>query len=293
MSAIKNMSQTLDIELNEVSSINNPKDNTVLFITNAYKDKLQNLQIAKGCLVFLEEGIESPIAMDREHIFVYTQNPALEYALYTQRIAKNEDERNQMHEYRLHENGYYYGEDITIGDNTYIEPGAQIGHGVTIGKDTHILSYAVIKNACIGDNCLIKNHAQIGGQAFTFATDNEGNRIRIPCLGRVIIEDCVEIGSFSTINRGLNSETRICRYAKLDDHVAIGHDAVIGSNTLIVAGAVLGGYVSVGESVYIGLNVSIKNRVRIESNVTLSMGSRVVKDVKADSGVYGVPKTNT
>ena len=287
-----NTNQTPVVEYDKVSPINNPKDNTVVFITCAIEYELSKLQEVRGCLVFIEEGMELPASLKDRHTFLFSSNPALNYAEYTHKIAEKESLNNKQRQYRLQEEGYYLGENVTIGENVFIEPGALIGHDVVIGDNVSILSHAIVKDARIGKNCLIKEFARIGCQAFTITTNDEGNKVRMPCLGGVLIEDDVEIGSFSTINRGLNSDTHICSFVKIDDHVGIGHDAVIGRNTLIVAGAVLGGYVSVGESVYIGLNASLKNRINIGSGTTISLGARVVKDVEAGQGTFGVPKSN-
>ena len=122
-------------------------------------------------------------------------------------------------------------EDAIIGAGTIIEPGAVIGHGVKIGQDCIIKSNVVIGDHCeLGDNVIIHYNSVIGSDAFYFQKRVDGTRERWHSIGRVIIENDVEIGALTTIDRGVSGDTIIGAGTKMDNHVHIGHGVVIGKN---------------------------------------------------------------
>ena len=277
------------LQQRRVSYIGKPVSDSVLYIGKKLEDKLSVLEGVEGCLVFIETGMTVPSHLQEKHQFVFTDNPTLAYAEYAQMIADEIQEKERTMSYRLTEGGYYLGENVSLGNNVSIEPQALIGHGVSIGDNTTVLAGAVIKNATLGSNCLIKEYALIGGQAFTMASDNQGRIVRVQCLGDVVMGDHVEIGSFSTVCRGSNTTTSIASYAKIDDHVHIGHDVVVEGRALLTAGSVLGGYDTIGEGAYVGMNATLKQFVTVEAGAFVSMGARVAKDVKATDGNFGFP----
>lgn len=276
--------------ITKASFIGSPLSYTVLYVGKKLEEKLVNLEEVTGCLVFVENGMNPSESLCKKHNFVFCESPVSSYAKYVREIASDEFAVLKKRCYTLTAEGYYIGENVSLGDDVYIEPGALIGHDVCIGDRSIVLAHAIVKHARIGADCLIKENAQIGGQAFTMAQDDEGNEIRVPCLGGVSIEADVEIGSFATVCRGSNTDTTIARYAKIDDHVHVGHDVCIGENALLTAGVVLGGYDQIGSRAYIGLNATIKQLVSIADNAQVSMGSRIAKDITSASGMYGMPQ---
>ncbi|WP_180326549.1 hypothetical protein [Raoultibacter phocaeensis] len=274
----------------KASFIGEPVSNTVLYVGIKLENKLQNLEAVEGCLVFVESGMTPSESLRAKHEFRFSDNPVLEYARYAQEIATREFNSGRERKIVMTDEGYYRGEGVVLGRNVYIEPGAFIGHDVRIGDDTIVLTHAVIKHATIGSQCLIKEHAQIGAQGFTMVQDEEGNEMRIPCLGAVCIHDHVEVGSFTTVCRGQNTDTTLSHHVKIDDHVHVGHDVHLGSNTIIAAAATLGGYDKTGANAYVGLNATIKQLVTLTDDAQISMGSRIAKDVTSASGMYGMPR---
>ena len=112
----------------------------------------------------------------------------------------------------------------------YIEPGCFIGHNVKIGDNARILYGSVIKNAVVGDNFLCNEYALIGANGFNMAEDLDGNKIRIPSLGYVIIGNNVEIGAYNNISCGSGGDTIIEDWVKIDAHVHLGHDVHLKKN---------------------------------------------------------------
>ncbi len=285
--------EVIPLKQRRVSYIGRPISDSVLYIGKKVEEKLSTLETVEGCLVFIETGIIVQSSLEAKHQFVFADNPVLAYAEYAQRIADEISEKECRMHYRLTEEGYYLGENVSMGNSVTVEPNALIGHGVTIGDNTTVLAGAVIKNAKIGRDCFIKEYALIGGQAFTMASDTQGRVLRVQCLGDVVIGDSVEIGSFSTVCRGSNTSTSIASYTKVDDHVHIGHDVIVERGVLLTAGSVLGGYDIIGEGAYIGMNATLKQFVEVEPGAFVSMGARAAKGVKATGESYGFPVKKT
>lgn len=278
-----------DFLVEGVSYIGAPKERTVMFITCKVGHLIQNLSSVTDCLVFAETGIEVPDDILRNNSIIFTNSPQRDYAMFVMQHAEMRLERERNRKYKFTEGGYYIGENVKIGENVYIEPGCLIGHDVIIGKNARILYGVVIKNAIIGDNFLANEKAVVGAYGFTMAVDEQGNKMRIPTLGKVIIGDFVEVGAQDNISCGSGGNTMIDDYVKIDALVHIGHDVHLMRNTEITAGGIIGGFVSTGENSYIGINAVLRNRIEIGSNSIIGMGATVTKSVEADTIVVGNP----
>jgi UDP-3-O-[3-hydroxymyristoyl] glucosamine N-acyltransferase len=160
------------------------------------------------------------------------------------------------------------GTNVSLGENVTIGAGTVIGDNVTIGSDTVIDARVVVYEGVeIGARVLIQAGAVLGSMGFGYARSGSGEYVRFPQQGRLIIEDDVEIGANSTIDRGALEETRIGRGSKLDNLVHIGHNCILGKNVVIAAqtgisgssvvedGAILGGQVGIGEHATVGDHV--------------------------------------
>lgn len=272
-----------------LSYIGAPKSNTAMFITNKAAGLLMALKNVKGCLVFAETGMDVPNDLIERHVFIFSERPQYEYAKLATKIAKQQFEKERKKQCMLVPEGYYVTEDVLIPEDAYIEPGCIIGPSVEIGKNARILAGSIIKNAVIGDNFYCNQGAVIGSNGFTMAEDENGVKVRIPTLGRVVIGNNVEIGSNDNISCGSAGDTVICDSVKLDALVSVAHDNYIGKNAEIAAGAILGGFVKIGENTFIGLNATIRNRIVIGDNVYVSMGAAVMKAVDDNCKVGGNP----
>lgn len=138
-------------------------------------------------------------------------------------------------------------------------------------------------------SAVIGKNTVIGGDGFGYARSENGTLIRMPHQGNVVIEENVEIGSNTCIDRAVVGSTVIGAGTKIDNLVHIAHGVKIGKNCLIVAGAVIGGSCEIGDNCFIGINASIKNKVKIGNNVTVGMGAVVLKDVPDGVTVVGNP----
>lgn len=158
--------------------------------------------------------------------------------------------------------GVVIGPGVEIGSGTRIGPGAVIGRGVTIGRGSEIGSHVGIGFAYIGDGVLVLPGAQIGQPGFGFAGSARGHE-NMPQLGRVIIQDRVEIGACTTIDRGALGDTVIGEGTKIDNLVQIGHNNRIGRHCVIVAQSGVSGSCEFGDFVVLGGQVGVADHVQI------------------------------
>ena len=129
----------------------------------------------------------------------------------------------------------------------------------------------------------------MGEHGFGFERNEQGNPIRFPHIGNVIIKDNVEIGAFNTVSRGSIDNTFIDEFTKIDDHVHIAHNVYIGKKNIICAGTIFGGSSKIGNSNFIGLNSTIKDGTKIGNKNFIGQSTNVVKSVEDNNLIYGNP----
>jgi UDP-3-O-[3-hydroxymyristoyl] glucosamine N-acyltransferase len=185
----------------------------------------------------------------------------------------------------------YIGAKAVIGDGTKIFPNTYIGNNVVVGQNTILHPGVKIYHGCvIGNNVVIHAGTVIGGDGFGFAPQADGTYKKIPQIGNVVIEDDVEIGSNTTIDRGTMGSTLIKKGAKLDNLLQIAHNVEIGSNSVIAAQAGISGSTKVGNNVMIGGQVGIVGHLVIADGSKINAQSGVSKSIKKpNSAVSGSP----
>ena len=188
----------------------------------------------------------------------------------------------------------YISSDSEVGDNCQIYPQVFIGKNVRIGNNA--LIYAGVKiydGTMIGDNCIIHAGAVIGSDGFGFAPDNgSGSYKKIPQVGNVVIEDDVEIGANTTIDRATIGATTIRKGAKLDNLVQIAHNCEVGENTVIAAMTGIAGSTKVGSQCMVGGHVGIAGHLNIGNNVKIGAKTGVTNNIKDGNAVLGIPSMN-
>jgi UDP-3-O-[3-hydroxymyristoyl] glucosamine N-acyltransferase len=175
------------------------------------------------------------------------------------------------------------GPGTEIGDGTHIGPHVVVGRGVAIGRGCEIAGNSVIACAYIGDRVTILPGAQIGQPGFGFASGAAGH-IKIPQLGRVIIQDRVEIGAGVTIDRGALGDTVIGEGTKIDNLVQIGHNTQIGRHCVIVAQVGISGSCEIGDFVVLAGQVGVSDHAKIGSGARLGGKSGVLMGQQVESG---------
>ncbi|UCF42261.1 MAG: UDP-3-O-(3-hydroxymyristoyl)glucosamine N-acyltransferase [Planctomycetota bacterium] len=176
-----------------------------------------------------------------------------------------------------------------VGDGCIIYACAHIGEGVQVGNDCIIYPNVVIYNGCrIGNRVIINSNSTIGEDGFGYAS-HKGVHHKIPQIGRVIIEDDVEIGACCGVERGTLGDTVIGQGSKLGDLVAIGHGAKVGAHCLLVAQVGIAGSTTLGHHCMVGGQVGIVGHVNIGNNVTIGAQAGVINNIPDNQVVLGAP----
>lgn len=177
-----------------------------------------------------------------------------------------------------------------VGARTVVRPHVVIAAGARIGSDCLIHSHVSIRERCIlGARVVVQDGAVIGGDGFGFAHRDDGSHEKIPQAAIVVIEDDVEIGANTAIDRPAVGETRIKSGAKIDNLVQIGHGVVIGHNTLLAAQVGIAGSTVVGDDVVLGGQVGVNGHVTIGDRVKAVGQTGITGSVEPDSFVSGYP----
>ena len=185
----------------------------------------------------------------------------------------------------------YVGENTNIGDHVKLFPGVYIGNNVSINSNTILYPGVKVYNDCvIGKNVTIHAGAVIGGDGFGFAPQPDGTYKKIPQIGNVIIEDYVEIGSNSAIDRATIGSTIVHKGAKLDNLIQIAHNVEIGTNTVMAAQAGISGSTKIGSNVMVGGQAGIVGHLHIADGAKINAQSGVSKSIKTpNAAVTGSP----
>jgi UDP-3-O-[3-hydroxymyristoyl] glucosamine N-acyltransferase len=184
----------------------------------------------------------------------------------------------------------YIGANVVLGDNVKIHPNCFIGDNVVIGYNVVIFAGTKIYSETqIGNNCTIHSGAIIGSDGFGFAPNSDGTFSKIPQIGNVIIEDNVDVGSCTTIDRATMGSTIIRKGVKLDNQIQIAHNVEIGENTVIAAQAGVAGSTKIGKNCMIGGQVGISGHLIIGDNVRIQAQSGVGKNISDGKTIQGSP----
>ncbi len=188
--------------------------------------------------------------------------------------------------------GAVIGEGVRVGNRCFIGAGAVLHEHVEIGDDCHIGANSTISHSIIGSRVIIHRGVHIGQDGFGYAASKKGI-VKVPQLGRVLIEDDVEIGSGTCIDRGAGPDTVIGQYSKIDNLVQIGHNVHIGKHVFIAAHCGLAGSTFVGDGVMMGGQAGISGHVRIGNGAKIAAQSGVMTDVPAGATYGGSPAMPT
>ena len=191
--------------------------------------------------------------------------------------------------------GHYVviGNNVKIGKNVCIMPHVIIEDNVRIDDDTTIFQHSIIHSeTTIGKFCVISAGCVIGADGFGFAPQDDGRYKKIPQTGNVIIEDHVDIGANSTIDRATLGATRIKRGVKLDNQIQIAHNVEIGENTVIAAQSGVAGSTKIGSNCVIGGQVGVIGHLKVGDRVKIQGQSGVTSNIDSDTTLYGTPAFN-
>jgi UDP-3-O-[3-hydroxymyristoyl] glucosamine N-acyltransferase len=186
--------------------------------------------------------------------------------------------------------GAVIGENVKIDDDTKIYPQAYVGDNVVIGESTIIYAGVKINENCqIGDSCIIHSGCVIGADGFGFFPNGNGTYEKIPQIGNVIIEDNVEVGANSCIDRATLGSTIIRQGVKIDNLVQIAHNCIVGENTVMAACCGIAGSVVIGKNCIFAGQVGVKDHVTIGNEVKVGAQCGIHRNIANKQNVLGSP----
>tara|TARA_Y100000591_G_scaffold331685_1_gene366406 strand:- start:2974 stop:3942 length:969 start_codon:yes stop_codon:yes gene_type:complete len=283
-----------DIIVNDVKPLYTAKDNNLTFFDNIkYKSSAEKTK-ASYCITL--ENLAKYLPNKTEKIIV--KNVLSELSRVLKIIYPSADidypdlslKKPSLQKFRYVKfgNNVLIGKNVKIGKNTVIGSNTIIEHSVKIGENCVIGSGVTLKNSVIGERVVLQDGCKIGQKGFGFIPNNNKN-IKFPHIGKVLIEDDVEIASNCTIDRGSVDDTEIGKNTYLDNQVHIAHNVKIGKNCMIAGQVGFAGSSKIGNNVSIGGQAGISGHLVIGNNVKIGGGSGVVKDVPDNQIVMGYP----
>ncbi|MCP5007685.1 MAG: UDP-3-O-(3-hydroxymyristoyl)glucosamine N-acyltransferase [Planctomycetes bacterium] len=284
-----------NIRIRGVMPIDAATEGYITFVSN--KKYIKKLDQTKASAVIVSLGISA----EGKNLLI-TRNPYLAFAKIMDLMMNPEkkypgtcDEGSKIgHSAEIGSNVTVYpyvfiGENTTIADNVVLHPGVYVGDDCQVGKDTILYPNTVIYNGTqIGERVTIHSNVVIGCSGYGYAPDGD-KYYKIPQVGITVIEDDVDVGANTTINRAVLGETRIKRGTKIDSQVIIAHNVEIGEDTLVTSQVGIAGTVKIGNHVILAGGSGVAGHVTVGDNVTVGGWSGVIRDVPPGSTYLGTP----
>lgn len=291
---VSNLSKIEEGTIGTLSFLANPAYTNYIYSTNASivivnKSFVLENPVKSSCtLIRVENAYESFAKLLELYNQINTEKEGVEQPSFVSSNAK------------IGENCYvgafaYIGQNVSIGNHVKIYPHVYIGDNCKIGNNTTLFSGVKIYHDClIGNNCTIHASTVVGSDGFGFAPNNEGHVFtKVPQIGNVIIEDDVEIGSNSSIDRATLGSTILRKGVKLDNLVQIAHNVEIGENTVIAGLSGIAGSTKVGKNCMIGAQVGVAGHLRIANGVKIAGQSGIGSSIDKEGEILqGSPAFN-
>lgn len=287
-----------EIKLNNIAKIEYAKKGDITFLSN--KKYLPWLKKTKASLIIVNKDFD--IKMYKSLNFLCVEDSYLAFNQLLQLFNQVKKNQPEISEYSLVQKSSSIGKNVHIGnfsvignncnisDSVVINDNVTIGNNITIGSNTILnAGVRVYDDTKIGENCIIHSNSVIGCDGFGFAPNYNGEYIKTPQIGNVIIGNNVEIGSCTTIDRATIGSTIIEEGVKIDNLVQIAHNVEIGKNTVIAAQSGVAGSTKIGKNCQIGGQVGFSGHLNIGNNVKINGGSGVFSNLKDNSVVRGNP----
>ncbi len=285
-------------KVSELAKIEEAKEGTMTFLANpAYT---QYIYSTNASIVLVKDDFipEKPI----KATLIKVKDPYVALAGLLELYQVQQPERKGVSELsfvpkstRIGKNAYIgefvsFGENVSIGEDVKIYPNCSIGDNVNIGKGTVVYSgVRVYQNTSIGSACTIHSNAVLGADGFGFAPQTDNNYKKVAQIGNVIIEDNVEIGAGTTIDRATLGSTVIKKGVKLDNLIQIGHNVVIGENTVMAAQSGVAGSTKIGRNCMIGGQAGISGHLTIGNDVKMAGQTGVSSNIRDGQIIMGSP----
>ncbi|MCB0278498.1 MAG: UDP-3-O-(3-hydroxymyristoyl)glucosamine N-acyltransferase [Calditrichaeota bacterium] len=263
------------INIVAIDEINN-EENAISWCRKSNSSKLENLN--KGTIIVDTQEFE----VQENCNYIIVENARRTFQIVLELFFKEAPRAGIAASAKIDKN-------VKIGKNVYIGENVVIESGCIIGDHVEILHNTTIMSTKIGNNVKIGANNTIGNIGFGYEQDEHGKYQQIIHLGNVVIDDNVEIGNNTCIDRAVLGSTYISENVKIDNLVHIAHGVFIGKNSLIIANSMIAGSSKIGENVWVAPSVSILNQKIIEQNAIIGMGAVVIRDVQENQVVVGNP----
>ena len=276
-----------NFEVVRPASLNNQKDNAVMFIIGSRINEMSAFTKCSNCLIFWPEDVDIPDELADRHAVCKVPNPHKEYCrfFYDNKITY----LPSIEDYEII-SGAYICKGAKTGKNCHIFPGAYISGETRIGDNVYIGSGArLIGEVHVGNNVVIRENTVIGADGLSTDRDESGKALTMPQFGGVVLEDDVQIGALTVIARGAIDNTTIKRGSKVDNSSFISHNVIIGEDNFVVGETIMFGSSSTGKGVFISGNSTIRDGRHIGDKAIVGMGAVVVKNVEDGDVVKGNP----
>jgi UDP-3-O-[3-hydroxymyristoyl] glucosamine N-acyltransferase len=283
------------VEVDNFSKIEEGKPGTLSFLANP---KYTNyIYSTKASIVIVNNDFKPEDEINATLIRVENAYAAfaslLELYQQTKSARKGVSDKASIHPDATIGNNVYIGEFVSIGANSVIEdrckiyPNTTIGENCKIGSDGIIYSGVNVYDDCIiGNECTLHSGVVVGADGFGFAPQDDNNYRKVPQIGNVVLEDRVEIGANTTIDRATIGSTVIKRGAKIDNLIQIAHNVVVGENTVIAAQTGISGSTRIGKNCMIGGQVGIIGHLEIADGVMIAAQSGIGKSITQEKSVH-------
>jgi UDP-3-O-[3-hydroxymyristoyl] glucosamine N-acyltransferase len=282
------------IEVRRVAGIDEAGPGDLTFVSNARYSA--RLAATHASAVILSPGTETSLPS------LVTPHPYLTFARAVAALHAQPRPAPGVHPAAVVDPSARLGEDVHVGALVVVGARVRVGRGtvlhpqvvlyddVTIGSDCVLHSGVHVREGCrLGDRVVVQNGAVIGSDGFGFAKDEEGRYEKIPQIGVVVVEDDVEIGANTAIDRAVLSETRIGRGTKLDNLVQVGHSVTIGPDTVLAGQVGIAGSTRIGSRVTLAGQVGVAGHLDVGDGVIATAQSGIPNDVEAGALVSGYP----
>ena len=289
-------SQKDNFEIRSFESLDNAGNYDMTFLNSIKYQHLSLKTKAAACITSSNLSKFLPdkcLKLDVKNVlFAVTQMTKMFYPngdmdFLDENLSKSDDVKNLYSGVKFGKN-VLIGKNVKIGKNSNIASNSIIESNVNIGDNCTIGAFVMIRNSLILDNVYIQDGSKIGMKGFGFIPDKNKNT-RTPHVGKVILEEGVEIGSNSTIDRGSLADTVIGKNTFLDNQVHVAHNVKIGKNCMIAGQVGFAGSTTLGDNVVIGGQAGISGHLKIGNNVKIGGGSGVINDISDNQQVMGYP----
>jgi len=295
----ENFSNGKNFQIRSFESLDNASIDDMTFLNSSKYQALSIKTKAAACITsknLIKFLPDKCIKLDVKNVlFAVTKvtkmfYPKADIDLPDENLSKSENVKKLYPNVKFGEN-VLIGKNVKVGKNSNISSNVIIESNVVIGENCTVGSFVTIRNSVISNNVYIQDGSKIGVKGFGFIPDKNKNT-RTPHIGRVIIEEGVEIGANSTIDRGSLANTIIGKNTFIDNQVHVAHNVQIGKNCMIAGQVGFAGSTTIGNNVIIGGQAGVSGHLKIGNNVKIGGGSGVINDIPDNTQVMGYPAVN-